>query len=243
MHRQDEYTPAADVSVRCSKYPGGTMPFHHATVIDSDQLFAAAMAALLSRDFQTVNVHSTVSAAAESTSINNTDIVLVDPFPNAAGPSRAAEILKQLRACLPLARIMVLTKDQSPAAIRVSLTAGVDAHLAKSSSPDALRQALRLVELGQSLYPAGVASLLTEPKESQLPSGSRPGDLSSREVQILSCLLSGYSNKEIARRLSITESTVKMHFKNLMRKISAENRTQAAVWALDQGIRPAADQN
>ena len=60
--------------------------------------------------------------------------------------------------------------------------------------------------------------------------------MSQREVQILRCLLSGDSNKMIANQLSITEATVKVHLKSLLRKINASNRTQAAIWALNNGI-------
>src|SRR3546814_6994009 len=61
-------------------------------------------------------------------------------------------------------------------------------------------------------------------------------NLTDRERQILQCLLNGYSNKLIARALGITEGTVKVHLKSLMKKIDANNRTQAALWARNHGI-------
>jgi two-component system nitrate/nitrite response regulator NarL len=66
------------------------------------------------------------------------------------------------------------------------------------------------------------------------PSSSR--NLSSREENILRCLTSGLSNKVIARRLSLSEATVKGHIKVIMRKINAQNRTQAAIWGLANGL-------
>ena len=60
--------------------------------------------------------------------------------------------------------------------------------------------------------------------------------LSNRESEILHCLVDGSSNKAIARRLEITESTVKVHMKSLLRKINAANRTQAAIWGMEAGF-------
>jgi two-component system nitrate/nitrite response regulator NarL len=61
-------------------------------------------------------------------------------------------------------------------------------------------------------------------------------ELSSRELQILGCLVEGASNKVIANQLAITEATVKVHLKSILRKINASNRTQAAIWALHHGV-------
>ncbi|WP_349017871.1 response regulator transcription factor [Azospirillum brasilense] len=99
-------------------------------------------------------------------------------------------------------------------------------------SSESLLRALQLVMLGEVVYPTHVASLLIANANSERPQPERAqpanNELSKREVQILRCLLAGQSNKAIARNLHITESTVKMHFKNVMRKINAQNRTQAA---------------
>jgi DNA-binding NarL/FixJ family response regulator len=62
--------------------------------------------------------------------------------------------------------------------------------------------------------------------------------LSDRELEILRCLVNGDANKVIANRLAITEATVKVHMKSLLRKIKAGNRTQAAIWALHHGLAP-----
>ena len=60
-------------------------------------------------------------------------------------------------------------------------------------------------------------------------------DLTRRESEILDCLTAGASNKQIARDLGITEATVKIHMKSLIRKIGVRNRTQAALWAINSG--------
>jgi two-component system nitrate/nitrite response regulator NarL len=67
--------------------------------------------------------------------------------------------------------------------------------------------------------------------------------LSEREIEILQCLVEGNSNKVIANRLRITEATVKVHLKSILRKIDVSNRTQAAIWALNQGFSAHAPEN
>jgi two-component system nitrate/nitrite response regulator NarL len=68
--------------------------------------------------------------------------------------------------------------------------------------------------------------------------GDNPSDLSSREIQTLECLVSGMSNKLIARQLDIAEATVKVHLRSLLRKLKVQNRTQAAIWAMQNATTP-----
>ena len=77
------------------------------------------------------------------------------------------------------------------------------------------------------------AAPLAPAASSNFANQARPSHLSEREGQILRCLVSGFSNKAIARQLSLAEATVKVHIKSVLRKLQATNRTQAAVWALN----------
>lgn len=95
-------------------------------------------------------------------------------------------------------------------------------------------EAARLVAV-----PATLTTLPPIPAPVSLPAmdgASRSASLSDRERQILQCLVEGYANKLIARRLNIAEATVKVHIKGLLRKINVSNRTQAAIWALNQNV-------
>lgn len=215
------------------------------TLIDHDQLFAAALSALLEEEgFQIDGYFSTLGAAlADLTVGGEPDLIIIDPVGLAsraaqpgAQPLDRAKILQDIRAGAPGAALVVLTSDMSDAAINDSLAADAQAHLAKGGSFGAMRRALLLVSLGQSVFPNRTMGLLADGGTAGAIDATH--DLSPRETQILSCLLAGLPNKAIARRLQITESTVKMHFKNVLRKIHAANRTQAAVWAIDHGITP-----
>ncbi len=85
----------------------------------------------------------------------------------------------------------------------------------------------------QSVFGAAEAASL---RERTPPNQTRSLGLSERETQILQCLVEGCANKLIARRLDIAEATVKVHIKGLLRKINVNNRTQAAIWALNQSV-------
>lgn len=117
--------------------------------------------------------------------------------------------------------------------------AGADAYLLKNISPDALKQSLKLVLLGEKVFPTKLAALLVSGQvEAHRPAAASADleGLSEREVQILRCLLNGHPNKVIAKKLNITEATVKVHLKGVLKKINAANRTQAAIWALNNGL-------
>ena len=110
---------------------------------------------------------------------------------------------------------------------------------------EALSRSIELVMLGQQIFPTQAALALVGNRSSgpayagnALPSETtlRTRGVSGREGEILRSLLSGHSNKMIARQLGISEATVKVHLKAVMRKINAQNRTQAAVWGLANGF-------
>ena len=208
-------------------------------LVDHDRLFSAALGTLIgSGPFRVCHHAATVDDAQAAITQGVEPDLIVVALSEAA--SEEAGGLKRLRAATS-ARIAVLADAIADRTLSLSLKAGADAYLNKSMSSESLLRALQLVMLGEVVYPTHVASLLiANANERPQPERAQPAnnDLSKREIQILRCLLAGQSNKAIARNLHITESTVKMHFKNVMRKINAQNRTQAAVWAIQNGLSP-----
>ena len=146
--------------------------------------------------------------------------------------------LHRLRDAYPDARIVVLASDLTVDALREAMNAGADGFLMKEVSPEALLQSLELVMLGEKVFPTNLAAMLLDLTSAPTPLNSLRG-LSSREQEILQPLVTGASNKLIAIRLGITEATVKVHLKTLLRKIDVNNRTQAAIWAMNNGFTPA----
>ena len=154
-------------------------------------------------------------------------------------------------------RTIILSEQFHPEEWLAALEAGADGYLIKNEiTPEALLQSLELVLLGGVVIPQGLSRLLTargptlgdmsvvldpapacdevapEKPAEAMPNGEL-ARLSNREQMILMQLTQGASNKHIARVLNIAEATVKVHVKSLLRKIRVNNRTQAAMWAID----------
>jgi two-component system, NarL family, nitrate/nitrite response regulator NarL len=167
-------------------------------------------------------------------------LILIDAH-QATG--RVVEVIRQTREHFPQARIVALADQFDLNFVRSGHEAGVNGFCLAASAPDVLVKSLELVMLGETLLPfevlrsfVGGASQsreqplqgsMTEPKQSDLNACK----LSAREKEILGCLTQGEPNKVIARKLDITEATIKVHVKAILRKIGATNRTQAAMWA------------
>ena len=116
---------------------------------------------------------------------------------------------------------------------------GVDAYLESTTSQDGFRQSLDLVVSGERIFPSRIKDPTAMARSrADTDRGSLPSSLSVRELEILRHLASGQANKVIANDLRITEATVKVHVKGILRKIGATNRTQAAIWAIHNGLRP-----
>jgi two-component system, NarL family, nitrate/nitrite response regulator NarL len=153
------------------------------------------------------------------------------------------EIIGQMREHFPQARIVALADQFDLSFLRSGHEAGVNGFCLAASAPDVLIKSLELVMLGETVLPFEVLRTfvsgasqnqehhlqgsMAEPK----PSDLNACKLSAREKEILGCLTQGEPNKVIARKLDITEATIKVHVKAILRKIGAANRTQAALWA------------
>ena len=158
------------------------------------------------------------------------DVVILFNMPS--GGSSPAEV-KQI---WPEARIVILARQIDGDTLGSAIQAGVDGYLLTDMSPAALVQALNLVKLGENVFPTRLAAALTGLRGEPEGVGGRPVNLTGREIDILRGLLDGHSNKMIANRLGTTDATVKAQLRHLLRKIGAENRTQAALWAREHGI-------
>jgi two-component system, NarL family, nitrate/nitrite response regulator NarL len=167
-------------------------------------------------------------------------LILIDASQNSG---HLLEVIKQAKEHFPQARIVALADEFDLSFVRSGYEAGVNGFCSAASAPDVLVKSLELVMLGETLLPFEVVrsflsgasqkreqplqGSMSEPKQSDL----KACKLSAREREILGCLTQGEPNKVIARKLDITEATIKVHVKAILRKIGASNRTQAAMWA------------
>lgn len=138
------------------------------------------------------------------------------------------EAIGVIQARHPSARIVALSTFGGDEDIRRALMAGARAYLTKDVLHDELLQAIRTVHSGESYLPAGVKATLDAEKLHPV--------LSTRELEVLGLIVQGLSNKQIAFRLDIAEDTAKNHVKNILKKLGADDRTQAATRAIQRGI-------
>lgn len=145
-----------------------------------------------------------------------------------------------LRERFPKAVVVILSERYSHDHMIGSLRAGASGYLLKQVSCEILIKSLELVSLGEHVFPEQAVQLLC--REDSLEGLSRQANtrssdiFSPREVEVLRGLGEGKSNKVIARQWGISEATVKVHVKAIFRKLQVKNRTEAALWARDQGL-------
>jgi NarL family two-component system response regulator LiaR len=162
------------------------------------------------------------------------DVILMDlVMPEMDG----VEAIRHIKAHQPAARILVLTSFATDDKVFPAIKAGALGYLLKDSSPEELVQAIHQVYQGEpSLHPTIARKVLQElqtPPEPEQPRTSDP--LTEREVEVLQMIVRGMGNQSISERLSISEATVRTHVSNILSKLHLASRTQAALYALQQG--------
>jgi two-component system, NarL family, nitrate/nitrite response regulator NarL len=152
----------------------------------------------------------------------------------------ALDLVKRLKTHAPAARIAIVADAFEPHAVLMAWDAGVQGFCLSTQEREVFIKSLELVMLGEAVLPATivlpVAGRAAHHSHHEFVDGLHHRKagcpvLSSREVEILTCLRDGAPNKVIARKLSLSEATVKVHVKAILKKIGVCNRTQAALWA------------
>lgn len=153
------------------------------------------------------------------------DVTLLDlRLPDMSG----IDILIALRTEFPDARVIILTTFEGDVEIHRALQAGARGYLLKNMPPSELLDVIRQVHAGKKRIPPAIASHLAEHMSDE--------SLTEREVQVLRQVADGNKNRDIARKLFISEETVKVHIKHIMEKLGAADRTQAVAIGVRRGI-------
>ena len=161
------------------------------------------------------------------------DVILLDMvMPHKSG----LEVIEEVRRKNPQARILVLTSFAGDDVVFPAIKSGALGYLLKNSSPQRLLHAIQEVYRGEpSMSPAIAKKLMLEMRSpSKLPLTEDP--LTAREVEVLRLLAKGLTNQEIAEKLFIGTGTVRTHVSNILGKLHLANRTQAALYALREGL-------
>jgi two-component system nitrate/nitrite response regulator NarL len=147
------------------------------------------------------------------------------------------ETLRTLRDLGCEARIIILTVSNAPEDLMTAIRAGADGYLLKDNDPEEILRMIAAAMHGKSVISPELTSLLAAAlREESLTESRSQAGLTERETAILKCLAAGMSNKLIGRELDIMESTVKVHVRNLLKKLKFRSRVEAAVWAVAHQI-------
>ena len=173
------------------------------------------------------------AGALEHAARRGYDLVLLDlKMPGVAG----LDALAALREAIPAAPLVVLSGEDSAGVVRAAIEGGAMGFIPKSSTPEVLIQALRLV-LARGVYlPPAVLDAAAEPPAGSGSEAALRG-LTPRQADVLRCVIQGKSNKVIARELDVSEGTVKAHLSSVLRAFGARSRTEAVYAAAKLGLK------
>ena len=204
-------------------------------VADDHEVVRTGLARLLAdSEIEIVAEAENGEQAVEQTKTHNPDVVLMDiRMPEGDG----LMALEQIRKEKPDIRIVMLSTYDNPTYVARSVALGAADYVLKDSSREDLISAITRAATGE---PPSENSILHHVKETMSRRRERLDrneiPLTNRELQVLRHVALGLSNREIGRSLGISIETVKEHVQNILRKIDATDRTQAAVWAIKKGL-------
>lgn len=205
-------------------------------IIDDHPLFRRGVSQLLelNQGFELVGEAASGQEGIDLARQLDPDLILLDL--NMKGMS-GLETLSTMRDLEIDARIILITVSNAPEDLVAAIRAGSDGYILKDNDPDDILKLIDAAMHGQTAISPELTSLLaTALREERVLEQRNHASLTERENAILKCLAAGKSNKLIARELDIMESTVKVHIRNLLKKLKFRSRVEAAVWAVAHGL-------
>ena len=141
--------------------------------------------------------------------------------------------IRRIREVAPSTRVIALTSFADDEKVFPAIKAGAAGYLLKDVRPADLADAVRKASRGEALLAPSVAARLMQEVSGARPA---PAGLTDRELEVLRLIARGMSNKQIARELVVSEKTVKTHVSNILAKLHLDDRTQAALYAVREGL-------
>lgn len=179
-----------------------------------------------------VSVVGTAGSAAEAfemVGVHSPEVVLMDlQMPGVDG----VEATRQITSAYPTSKVVILTAFSERDRILGALDAGAAGYLLKDSESEDLVRGIEAAARGEAPLAPKAAQVVLTARAQKAPAA----DLTDREREVLSLLVQGMPNKQIARQLDISEKTVKAHLSSVFRRIGVTDRTQAALWAERNGL-------
>ena len=199
-------------------------------VVESQAIVGKALCHLLASDRELEIICDARTLDEGSMAVHQPDLLIFDMDGFEADFD---EIIAQARMTSPATRIVVLTSHAQQQSMQRCLACGVDGYLVKDISPGELIRACKAISRGESYFDPRVAGGLLRRLKAERPAED---ELSLRESEILRLIAGGLSNKEIGERLMLSEKTVKNHISRIFSKLQITARTQAAIYAIRNGI-------
>ena len=207
-------------------------------IIDDHTLFREGLQRLLTR--HEIDVITSVSNGADGLKAitdNEVDIILLDlRMPDVSG----IEVLKNIREIKKSLPVVMLTTSDDEKDLIEALRNGASGYLLKDMEPDDLVVALKDVLKGETIVAPNLVQILAkfhQGDDSEINISNLISTLTPRESEILELLAEGQSNKLIAQNLGISDGTVKLHVKSILRKLEIHSRVEAAVIAVEHGLK------
>ena len=208
-------------------------------IIDDHPLFRKGVAQLIAMapHLQVVGEASNGEQGVAMAKELDPDMILLDLHMTGTG---GIETLKAIRDAGSDCRVVILTVSDNADDLVAAIRSGADGYLLKDMEPDDLLTAIDEALNGRTVIGERLNGLLARAIREEAAAKQRDmAALTDREKEILQGLAQGLSNKLIARNLDISEATVKVHVKNLLKKLGFHSRLEAAVWAVGRGMKPA----
>lgn len=206
-------------------------------IVDDHPLFREGVGLLLVQTDASIQPHYASTIGEALTFIlarSDIDLILLDlGLPDGGGVTG----LQRVRRACETVPVVILSAANDPRLILDCLDQGAMGFLTKSSPTTVFRAALQLIALGNVYVPPEALSAISSGIQSSTSCTEATPMFSSREAAVLNALLEGQPNKVIARRLGITEQTVKFHVSNILKSLKVQNRTQAVIAAARMGLR------
>jgi DNA-binding NarL/FixJ family response regulator len=207
-------------------------------LVDDHEVVLEGLIRILEREggIQVVAVARSAEEALEKVERFPPDVAIVDiQLPGMNG----IELIRRLKQAHPRIEAITLTVFDDEQFAKQAIKAGAIGYVIKDAAKEELVKAVRAAAKGESLISTSVARKLLEEiteEGGEKKKGEELEGLSQRELDVLKLMTKGYNNRQIADILFISEHTVKVHIRNIFRKIGVSDRTNAVLWAIERGI-------
>lgn len=204
-------------------------------LVDDHALFRSGISSLLQRhpEFSVVGEAADGLEGLKLATALQPDVVLLDlHMPVLSG----LETLRMIKEKQPATCVLMLTVSEDAEELIEAIKSGANGYLLKNVAIEAFLDGLRRVSQGEAVIsPQLMGKLMNGIQARPAADAAERESLSSREREVLALLASGASNKELARQLDVSESTIKIHIQHILRKLNITSRVQAAVYAIEHG--------